>query len=240
MQKPEEAIQNLLGEQFIEWLFAFIGTEVKAWTELQLLRGAKPRIEKMRKFMLQRFLAEEAFWGSPSGDPGFLGFAIGNLSESNDPLAETSLSLLEQSRSDELGHDRELWLKLLAAMGITDEEFKRAEPKEATRNYIAYLSDVYSNSDWQTAAGAYTAHKLLRAEEYSALSQFLSINLQLSASQLEVFQNPQVPARVLDKIVFDLENKQLVWAGVSGQLATQRDFYKGLSKYLVGPSISTS
>ena len=38
---------------------------------------------------------------------------------------------------------------------------------------------------------------------------------------------------ILDKIVFDLEGKQLVWAGIQKQLDIHQEFLIGLSKYLI-------
>lgn len=239
--KPEQALEEFLGEQFIEWLQNFVATAVRGWPELAAIRGSKPKIEKIRKFMLQRFLAAEAFLGS-SGDPGFLGFALANLSESDDPQAESALEILEKKRQSELtGKIRPDWIVLLRALGISDEDIKRTEPKEPTRNYIAELSDIYSNSDWQTAMGAFAGHEMALPEEYQALLEMLTKNSEASVQDAAILKSrqeavdykyPVNSAQVLDKIVFDQENKNLVWDGVKRQLAARHDFYKGLLKYL--------
>lgn len=251
MQDKEQAIDQFMGEQFIEWLLNYISAEVKSWPELAAIRAAHPKVEKIRKFILQRFLAAEAFLGGREGDPGFLGFAIGNLSESDDPSAESALEILEKKRQEELSGGkavssipysahRELWIKLLHSLGITDEEIKRAEPKEATRSYTSELSDVYSNSEWQTAAGAFAAHERCVPEEYSAVSEMLKSNTQVTDHDLEILHWHQGSdhkyaintAHVLDKIVFDKENKLLVWEGVKRQLDARKNFYAALAKYL--------
>lgn len=234
---PEQALENLTGEQFIEWLLNQIGSQAASWPELTAIKEARPKIEKIRKFMLQRFLAAEAFLGGRGADPGFLGFAAANLSESNDPLAESALEILEKKRVEELsGKERELWIRLLKALGLADEDIKRVEPKEPIRTYTSELSDVYSNSEWQTAVGAFTAHERAGKEEFAALSEMLKNNTRLSAQDLEVLtgnnRNIVSSAHVLDKIVFDKDNKLLVWDGVLRQLSARKDLYASLLKYL--------
>src|SRR6185503_7397920 len=97
---PAEAIDQFVGEQYIEWLLNYVVHENHAWPELQSLKIAQPKIEKIRKFMLQRFIAAEAFTGGKEGEPGFLGFAIANLSESADPEAESALEILNKKREE--------------------------------------------------------------------------------------------------------------------------------------------
>ncbi|HEV8601415.1 MAG TPA: iron-containing redox enzyme family protein [Patescibacteria group bacterium] len=249
INNQEQAASQFVGEQFIEWLMDYVGAEVGSWPELKSLGVLKPKIEKIRKFMLQRFLAAEAFLGGRDGDPGFLGFAIGNLSESDDPLAEGALSILEKKRQEEIGgprgsggkiFHRASWIKLLTALGITEEELHRAEPKEVTRNYISELSDIYSNSEWPTAMGAFAAHERSIPEEYTAIAAMLKANTQLPSAGMEIlnwhigldYKYVVNTAHVLDKIVFDKENKDLVLDGVKRQLSTRKDFYSGLLKYL--------
>ncbi len=251
-ESDQNALDQFVGEQFIEWLLNYIGAEVNRWPELSAIKAAQPRIEKIKKFMLQRFLAAEAFLGGREGDPGFIGFAIANLSESNDPLAESALEILEKKREEELSGShknavslpysahKELWLKLLRVLGLSDEEINRAEPKGPTRNYVAELSDIYSNSEWQTAVGAFTAHERSLPEEYAALSEMLKRNTKVSDQDMEILhwnkgsdsKHVINTAHTLDKIVFDMENKLLVWEGVTRQLEARREFYARLAKYL--------
>jgi hypothetical protein len=248
---PKQAISEFVGEQFIEWLMTYISHAMQSWPQIIAIREASPKPEKIKKFMLQRFLAAEAFLGRAEGDPGFLRFALANLSESNDPTAESALEVLEKKRSDEMmGHKiengiihtthRELWLRLLTGLGLTIEEIDRAEAKEGTRNYIAELSDVYSASEWQTAVGAFAAHERAVPEEYKAIVAMLKSNTNLTEKDLETLTN-HIGAdtkyvvntnHILDKIVFDPETKQLVWDGVSRQLEIRQEFLSSLMKYL--------
>jgi hypothetical protein len=249
---PNQALEEYIGEQFTEWMMAYVAREVQNWPELLAIKNARPKVEKIRKFMLQRYLAAEAFFGR-DGDPGFLGFAIANLSESNDPSAESALEILEKKRQEEMagtGHRGEFgfsthkatWEKLLAALGLSKEDIARAEAKEPTRNYIAELSDVYSNSEWQTAVGAFAAHERSVPEEYDALRVMLAAALQIKDSDLEVltwhsstdFKYFINSVHFLEKIVFDPENKNLVFEGVKKQLQIRKAFYAGLSHYLEG------
>ena len=125
-----------------------------------------------------------------------------------------------------------LWLKLLHALGLTDEEIKRAEPKEPTRNYIAELSDAYSNLEWQTAMGAFAAHERVTAAENPVLLEMLSRVAGTSGENYGILRSSHANTHVLDKIIFDQENKSLVWEGVKKQLDARHDLYRGLSKYL--------
>ena len=250
VSNPEQAVAGFVGGQFIAWVMDYIPHEMKTWPAIAKIITIQTRPEKIKKFMLQRFLAAEAFLGTRGGDPGFLRFAIANLSESDDSSAESALETLEKIRQEELsGHriekgvvqtvHRELWLRLLRALGVTDEEIQRAEPKEVTRNYIADLSDVYSNSQWQTAVGAFAAHERAEPEEYEAVLKLLKANTALTAKDLEILKvhisdTSYVisTGRILDKIVFDSETKQLVWDGIKRQLEIRKEFLDGIIKYL--------
>ncbi|MBI3952706.1 MAG: hypothetical protein HY336_01995 [Candidatus Doudnabacteria bacterium] len=249
--KPEEAVEQLIGEQFTEWLMEYIFLKIHDEPEMSLIKTAKPKIEKLRKFLLQLFLTDEAFVGGAEGDPGFLRFAIANLSESNDPQAEGALNILEKRRQEELlGHkvekgiiwtrSRELWIKLFKALGLTPEEVNRTESKEWTRNYISEISDLLSNADWQVAAGVFTVFERAIPEEYKAVINLLRNNSQISDQDLEVLtkrvnmydQYAKESMHILEKIVFDPQSKQLIWEGVSKHLEARREFYSGNIKYL--------
>src|ERR1700752_5331243 len=95
---PDQAAAQFAGEQYMEWVLGYIDHQAKSWPSLQALAQANPRPEKSRKFLVQRYLAAEALAGGREGDPGFLGFAVANLSESSDPGAESALEILEAKR----------------------------------------------------------------------------------------------------------------------------------------------
>lgn len=245
---PEEAIDQFVSDQYLEWVMDYVLHEVRTWESLKQLSSLPTKPEKIKKFMLQRFIAAEAFLGS-EGDPGFLGFAIANLSESSDPVAESALELMEAKKQDELSGSgasnsanihRTLWLKLLKGLGISDEELKRVEPKEATRNYIAELSDVFSNSDWQTAMAAFAVHEKIMPEEYSAILALLKANTAVSDSDLEVLTwHTKAGAKyfletkhILEKIAVDKEGKEFIFDGVRRQLEARKEFYDEMLKYL--------
>jgi len=241
---PQEAVEQFVGEQFIEWLMEYIPHEMRTWPVIQRILASRPKPEKIKKFMLQRFLAAEAYLGQREGDPGFLRFAIANLSESDDPEAESALQILEEKRQERLtGHkiekgiihttQRELWIRLLKSLGFTDEEIAKAEPKEITRNYIADLSEIFSNLEWQTAVGAFAGFERALAEENKVLLEILKNSMSLTEKDLEILVQPLESTHILDKIVFDLEGKQLVWAGIQKQLDIHQEFLIGLSKYLI-------
>ncbi|MBX4205301.1 MAG: hypothetical protein KW788_03930 [Candidatus Doudnabacteria bacterium] len=248
---PEEAIEQFVGEQFIEWLLNYTATTVNSWPEIAAIRQAQPKIEKIRKFILQRYIAAEAFAGGREGEPGFLGFAIANLSEASDPEAEAALEILEKKQSEELegqsakpglgqNHHKELWVRLLRALGASDEEISRSEAKEWTRNYIAELGDLYSNGEWQEVAGAFAAHERSIPEEYGALLAMIRANTQVSDADLEVLiwhtgvdlKYVVNTGHILEKIVFDVENKKLIWQGVTRELQVRQEFLGGLLKHL--------
>ncbi len=247
---PTEAIDQFVGEQFIEWLVEYTAHEMRTFLVGTGITKLQPKIEKLRKFMLQRYIAAEAFTGGKEGEPGFLGFAIANLSESADPEAESALEILEKKREEEfegLGSSRgikkdvhkSLWVKLLKALGVSDEEIERTEPKEWTRNYIAELSDLFSNGEWQEVAGAFAAHERSVPEENKVLLALLK-SMGIAETDLEIltwhaaadFKYVVNTGHILEKIVFDKDNKQLVWQGVTRQLQIRKDFLNELIKHL--------
>ncbi|HYE22562.1 MAG TPA: iron-containing redox enzyme family protein [Verrucomicrobiae bacterium] len=249
----DDAIQNYIGEQFLEWLLETITSEVRSWPELKQIRESSARPEKIKKFILQRYLAAESFLGGKDGEPGFLGFAIANLSESPDPLAENALGILEQKREEEFAGSKgaaapkqnthqDLWIKLLKALDLSSEDIARAEAKEATRTYISELSDIYSTSEWQTVMGAFLAHERAIPDEYAAISQMIKKNTSVGPEAMEVFtwhagvdiKYVINTSHMLEKIVVDPESKQLVWEGVVKQLSIRKDFYASLARYLEG------
>lgn len=251
IHSPDEAINLLVGEQFIEWLSTFVDHEVKHWPALQTLRTIKVALPKLQRFMLQCFLAATAFWGGREGDPGFLSFAIGNLSEVSDPLALSALAVIEKKREEEFTsssenmqyiRSEELYLKLLHSLGVLEEEIKRSKPKEVTRHYIAELSDIYSNSEWQEAMGAFAACQIAQVKEYALIVQMIKNNSTVSDAELSEFiahfgsevKYKVGASQVLEKIVFGNESKRLVFNGVQRQLEVRKDFYAGLLKYLGG------
>jgi hypothetical protein len=246
---PEGAIENLIGDQFLEWLVRHIDAEVKSWPALQRIASEEVKIEKLRKFLLQRFLTVQAFLGTSAADPGFLGFAIANLSENSDPLAENALGVLEKMRDEEVegapaylgrSSQRELWIKLLKALGVSAEEISKAEAKEWTRNYVSELSDIYSNGEWQMAMGAFLAHEQSIPVEYRALNDAVKKSASVDTGALEVFAGHAAKdlryavnaSDMLEKILLDPESKRLVWEGVARQLEARRDYYGSAVKYL--------
>jgi pyrroloquinoline quinone (PQQ) biosynthesis protein C len=247
---PQQAVQEYMGEQFIEWLMDYIPQQMQTWPILRKIHETRATPSKIRKFVLQIYLVAEAFFGGREGDPGFLRFAIANLSESDDPQAEGVLEILEQRREDEMiGHkvekgivrtvNQEQWHKLLLGLGISEEEIGHAEPKEPTRNYVAELSDLCSSSEWQIAVGALASLEASVACEYQAIISLLKNNFPVADKDLQVLtdligtENKYSNSNhILDKVVFDQEAKDLVWQGVSRELDIMQDFLKGLEKYL--------
>lgn len=235
---PAEAVDQFVGEQFIEWAMQYLAEETKAWEPLAALASGTFKPEKIRKFLLQRFVAEEVFSGMREGDPGFLGFAIANLSEVGDPMAENALELLNQRRQNLAG--KELWGRLLKAMQATDEEISRAEPKEGTREYVAELSDLYSTGEWQSVVGAVAAYERIRALEAQVLITFLKNNTSLNDKDWEILSGyasgnseaALAAGHILDKAVLDSESKQLVWEGIKRQADASREFLSNIMKYL--------
>lgn len=251
LASPKEAVERLIGEPFSEWLMAFITFQIQEWPEMAVIKTSKPEIGKIKKFLLQLFLVDSAFIGGQEGDPGFLRFAIANLSESDDPLAESALIILEKRRQEELaGHkvergqiitqSRALWSRLFKALGLDEPSLDHAETKEHTRNYIAEVSDILSNAEWQTAVGAFTVFERATPEEYKAVIQLLKANTQVSDHDLEALtkrvsmydQYAKEGSHMLEKVVFDDESKRLVWVGVRKHLDLRHEFYTAITRYL--------
>lgn len=240
-----------MGEQFIDWVMDYVYFKIHEDPQMSLIKSAQPKIEKLRKFLLQLFLTDEAFVGGAEGDPGFLRFAIANLSESDDPVAESALTILEKRRLDELlGHKvdkgmivtptRELWLRLFKALDWSEDEVNRVESKQWTRNYIADVSDVLSNAEWQTAIGAFAVFERAIPEEYKVVINLVKNCTQVADHNLEVLikrvsmydQYASEGSHILEKIVFDQPSKHLVWEGIRRHLDARSEFYAGNAKYL--------
>lgn len=245
IQNQAQAVKEYTGEQFCQWLWQEISNHIAQSLELGGLLAEHSRQERFKKFLLQRYLAEQALYGKQEGDPGFLGFVHANLSESNDPLAEAALSqVLERMNSTDkhssakiglsFEYHRDLWLKLFKALHMPDEEIRHAEPKEACRNFIAELADVLSNSAWQTALGALVSLEAARSAENAALADLISLNLGVSEQDLEILRrNDKIfSIRLLEKISFDQENKELVWQGAVKQEEIRGNFLNALARYL--------
>lgn len=250
VSNPASAVEEFVGEPFVEWLLEYIKEQMKNWPSIAALHTQQARIEKVRKLMLQLFTVDCALIGSREGDPGFLRFAIANLSEAADPTAESALEILEKRRLDELnGHklekgiiltqNRNLWTKLLSTLEIPEEEINRTEPKEAARNFIAELSDVYSNSDWQEAVGAFAASNTSLEIELPAVIGLIKNNATVTDSSLEVLLKKTQTNKyrvesnhLLEKLSFDKEVKQLVFEGVNRFLSLKKDLLEDLVKHL--------
>jgi hypothetical protein len=229
---PDEAIEQFVGEQFIEWLMEYVTSQVQGSEELQALANSHPRLEN-------------------NSEPGFLGFAIANLSESDDSDAESALEILQKKQQEELEgptlgkpiskqYHKEIWLKLFRALGATEEEITRSEAKEYTRNYIAELSDLYSNGQWQEVAGAFAAHEQMIPLECRVILGLLRDNSTLSDDDLEVLilhstadtKHLANTAHILEKIVFDEESKRLISEGATRQMRTRLEFLHNLTLHL--------
>src|SRR3989338_11024925 len=96
---PEQAIQDFAGSQFVVWLCDSVTSQVQVWPVLKKLADKEPDLPKFRKFLLQVYLSERAMWDGADGEPGFLRFAIANLSESDEPAAEHGLEALQSNFS---------------------------------------------------------------------------------------------------------------------------------------------
>jgi len=230
----EQAIQEYIGEQFIEWLQEYITHTFQSWPVVGQILQAETKPERLKKFMIQVYLANQAFFGTKEGDPGFLRFAIANLSESSDPTAETALESLEQRRQSELVKQADLataWQKLLQHLGAEIEELDRTKPKEATRSLIADLSDLYSASDWQIAVGAYASGEVIEQLENQMFIKLLK-RFGVAEKDLHVLNKDVNINHVLDKIVFDPQAKSLVLEGCRRQLEVHQEFLNQLVKYL--------
>jgi len=237
MNDVETAIKDFVGEQFTQWLGNYISHAIQNLPALVQISSAKPKPEKLKKFMLQIFLADQALFGAKEGDPGFLRFAIANLSEVSDPIAETALEILEERRRVEIARQNEyraMWNRLLQGLGAESGEIENAEPKESTREYIAELSDIYSNSEWPTAAGAFFAGEQIVPIQNSIIMNLIKQNSSLSDKDVEALASKKNSNHILDKAVFDPENKSLVFEGVKRQLEVHEEFLGGLLRYLQG------
>ena len=226
-------MEQLVGEQFVEWLKEHIKHEFSHWPIIQGLSVANLQPQKLRKLMIQWFFVQSAFWGSKEGDPGFLGFAIGNLSESDDPEAETALEILVTRKNQEqiLQPQQHLfWHQLLLVLGAPEEEIQKTKPKEITRHYIAELSDLYSNAAWQTVAGGLAAYDWI-GNLINQVIIDLSKKAVLNPGSLEPKSNMDA-GHLLEKTIFDPQNKHLVWLGTKKQLDLHQEFLIGLKKYL--------
>ncbi|HTL39449.1 MAG TPA: hypothetical protein VL306_01415, partial [Methylomirabilota bacterium] len=105
------------------------------------------------------------------------------------------------------------------------------------RNYIADLSEIFSNSEWQTALGAMAAYEKSVAEEYKIIQSLLKKNTLVSAKDTEILSQSEHDSsfeigKVLEKIVFDPTNKELIWDGAQKQLQARAALLEGLTKYL--------
>jgi len=238
---PSDAVEQFVGDQFIDWLMDFITHEVQNWSEIQQIIDSEYRAEKIKKFMLQKYLEAKALWGGKENDPGFLGFAIANLSEVSDPTAERVLELIEQRNTEEKkGLSENLWIKFLKKLGLSQEEIDNTEPKEPTRIYVSALSEVYSSFDWKIAIGAFVAYQRIIMLEAKALLEVLKNNLDFSNSDLEIFrayseENKKLvinPRALLAQIVVDKESKEMVMEGVIKQLSARKSYYEKVMKYL--------
>jgi hypothetical protein len=241
---PQDAVSQFVGEQFTEWLTEYIEHQVGSWESLGLIARAIPKPDKIKKFMGQRYIVSQVFTGGKDSDPGFLGFAIANLSESPEPMAEHVLDIVQQKRQDELavnnGSKKDVWQKLLRAVGLADEEIKRLEAKDAARNYASELSDLYSNADWQTVLAAFYTHEKCITVEYGPVSEMVKNTLSLPNSDLEILSGKMkndnkhlIEAKHnLERLAVDEEGKNLIFEGVDRQLTARRDFYDALAKYL--------
>lgn len=239
VKTPEEAVDQFVGEQFIEWLIDYIRHSVGSWPAIKFLASLEVKPEKIRKLLVQRYLALQALSGS-EGDPGFLRFAIGNLSESNEPEAESPLEILEKKLEESSKPQSYIqsWKNILKLVGTTDEEISRTKPKEFTRTYIAELSDVYSTQEWQTALGAMASQEWSLAFEAPIWGSLIARSLDSSPKDVDSItmagdsKNIIEAGHLLDKIIFDPVNKQLVWNGVNRQLELKKQFLDGLVSYL--------
>ncbi len=236
MQDLNDTTENLVGEQFVEKLLQSVATESREFLQIPRFDEQPIAPTKLKKFLLQLFLSVRAFWGS-NGDPGFLGFAVANLSEATDPASEVPLEILEAKQQEYLQanpaavEEGQALLpklrKVLQDLGVTAEELKQVEPKEPTRNYVSEMSELYSSSEWQTSLGALVSLEQSLATELELLAGLIK-NL-APENQFVLGINPY---QLLEKIGFDQENKNLVTQGVVRQLEVRQEFYRRLNQYL--------
>lgn len=237
IHSPEQAIREYAGGQFVVWLCDEIVSQTQRWEVLDKLTEKQPTSPQFRKFLLQLFLSERAMWDGPDGEPGFLRFAIANLSESDDPAAEHALEYLQTSLLDEGLSD--YWSRLFEALEMPTADLKRVEPKEITRNYIAELSEVYSNAEWQEAVGSFAAMQVISPFKYEAALK-LARGLGLGERDTEALKtlsgrvnfSRQLAYELLEKISFSEDFKELIWQGVQKTLSTEEEFLSQVSHYL--------
>lgn len=241
---PEDALAQFVGEQYIEWLTEYFDHEVASWDTLGLIAQATPKLDKIKKFFGQRYMLDQIFFGGRDSDPGFLGFAVSNLSESPEPLAEHVLDIVNHRRQADnpaaAGQRKDLWLKLLQGIGLGEDDVRRIEPKEAARTYASELSDLYSNAEWQSVLAAFFAHEKLVQAEFESLTELLRVNvtdgpLNVEALAGKVKQDNKylVDARyMLERAAVDDESKNLIFHGFERQLAARKDYYTATAKYL--------
>jgi pyrroloquinoline quinone (PQQ) biosynthesis protein C len=245
IQNQDQAVAEYTGERFFDWLWQEVTTIFAQSHELSNILSEHSKQERFKKFLLQRYLSEMAFYGKQEGDPGFLSFVHANLSESNDPLAESALSQVSQRMTStdkhlvaktglSYSHHKELWLRLFKALQMPEEEIHHAEPKEACRSFIAETSDILSNSAWQTALGYLVSLEAARTAENSALAGLIGLNLGVSEQDLEILRRSDrvFCMNLLEKVSFDIESKELVWQGVLKQMEIRKNFLNGLGLYL--------
>lgn len=244
---PNDAVEQFLGEDFARWVMDYVQQEVSSWPEMRLSFHSQVRAEKIPKFIIQCFLVSEEFWGAKESDPGLLGFALANLSEADDPEAEIALEILRKKNQKEVSQPesgsihRQLWLRLLKGLAVLEEDLLRLSPKEPARNYIAEISDICSNSEWPTTMAAIAAYEQANIAEYPLISSMLKNSTKLSDADLEIFdwllefnkKSLLDSIHILEKISNDQKTKQLIWEGARRELAARKEFYKGLSKYLI-------
>jgi pyrroloquinoline quinone (PQQ) biosynthesis protein C len=238
---PQQALQEFSGAQFVAWVSDYVSHQVATWPVLAKIVATAPDPQKLRKFLAQVFLAQQAMWSEKDTEPGFLKFAIANLSESDDPSAEPALEILNHKFNAETAAlTRNLWLRLFQSLGLAPEELLRLEPKEATRNYISELSEVYSNFEWQTGLGALVAYWLIVPMEFQAISDLSAGLMNTTDKDWEVvksFTHYQTQAQtlaheLLEKLSFDPDGRQLIWEGVLRQLSAEQEFLDHIGKYL--------
>jgi len=237
----DQAIQEFVGGQFIVWLVDYIIHEVGRWPVMAKIENAKAEGQKLRKFLTQLFLVQQAMWSEKDSEPGFLKFALANLSESSDPAAEPAVAVLESRFSVKSGDElRVLWVSLFQVLGLTAEELMRLEPKEATRNYIAELSELYSSSEWPTGLGALVCYWTLIGPKFKAIRQLCCKLENYSVKDFEIInslavyetQGLTLAHELLEKLSFDHENKYLIWDGVQRHLSLEQEFLNHTVKYL--------
>ena len=234
---PEQAIREFSGGQFVIWLCEEVTNQVQAWPILRSLAEKEPGPAKFRKFLLQVYLSERAMWDGADGEPGFLRFAIANLSESDEPAAEHGLEALQSNfAAEDLSAS---WARLFESLEMPTADLKRVEPQEITRNYIAELSELYSNSVWQEAVGAFVALQVVAPFKFDAILK-LAKGLGLNEKVLEVLKvlasrkigSRQLAYELLEKISFSEPFKELIWQGATKALEAEEEFLNQASHYL--------